>query len=438
MLALANALGAGGLAPPGFSPADIASLNRWLQGADAGTGAITSWTAEEGVSLSAGTGSAAASYANGKKAVTFDGAAQRLGEVTSTDLASAAVEFTLAATVSLDYLSTVMLGKDNGAWVQHSAQVMYFQPTSGLYSNLGFNIGYTGLVRIVARFNGAGATSALKLRMWFDGVERTLVCPTGMPANVSLTNGFHVGGIPSLSMFSPCAVFDVQTYTSALTDEEIESICAWQAAQFAPRMVLCIGDSITAGHSVVTPRLAWPNVLAGLAGVRDVGCDVRTCAVSGYTLDTINTYATTHGWPWLLDTNQAVRSVIIAVGTNDLGTTATMVTTATALTRLDTLIAAARAGGATHVYVAHVLPRKDVANMGVSVVDFEIKRAAYLAGLVTRLGTSAIDGILRPDLATDLLDPDGAGYQDKIHPSAAGEIAFAARILSDLGGSMLP
>jgi lysophospholipase L1-like esterase len=431
------ALGLGG-GKASFVPSDLTGQIRWLRGDNAGTGAITSWAATTGVSLSSGTGTAAASYANGRKAVTFDGAAQRLSEVTSTDLGTAATAFTMSAVLSLDYQTTILAGKDNGAWFQHGSQVIYFQIVSGQYAQLAFNIGYTGVVRIVARYDGTAGTDATKLRLWVDGVERAPTYTGGMPANVSLTNGFHAGGIPSLGFFSLGAVLDVSSWNTAKTAGEIAQLAGWQAATFAPRMALVIGDSIQVGQSLVTPRLAPPNVLAGLTGVRNNGCDIRTCAVAGYTLADIKTYFDTHGAPWLLDTNQSKRSVIITAGTNDLGTTGINVSSATALARLDTLIAACRAAGATHVYVAHLLPRKD-SGLAITSAAFDVLRGEYLTGLTARLGGSGIDAILRPDLSADLTDPDNVTYyQDKIHPTAAGSISFAVKILADLGGSMLP
>jgi lysophospholipase L1-like esterase len=417
----------GGLVDPSaFSPLiDV-------RGDDAAAGAISSWPARAGHNLTSGPGATGVSmYANGHRAVQFDGTTGNYLRETITNIDGAT-----ACTVGAVYLCETDDGMpatfDAGLWLHSNVESAYFHLSSGHFAGETVPYGPTGLVRVVWRYNGAGATDADRLKLTRDGASRTLTYSGGMPASIAPGSGLVAGGQVTLPRVLDGALVAYQLFPYAMTDAQASQYARWQAMTFAPNVAMGVGDSITFGFGTVTAKETWLAQIARTSLQRPAGIDWRSYAVSGSTFASIRAVAAQRWAASFNDPYQRRKIAVIAGGINDAATASTAVPYPTMLANLDLLIADAWTAGATEVFVCALLSRADTGNMSMSILAYDALRAQYVVDLTTRLNSGLITKIIRTDLAPELIDPLNGYRQDGLHLTVAGSTAFANKFNLDM------
>jgi len=192
------------------------------------------------------------------------------------------------------------------------------------------------------------------------------------------------------------------------------------------------GDSITAGHDESEGFFdvrykSWPQEChTGLAARRTTkGVNL---AISSQTLDTLNT-AAADKVDTALDASHAYNTIVLFAGTNDINAGATA---ATAISRLDTYVAARRTAGWNRIILCTAIPRE----------NFDSAKNAALStyNAYIRANTLAVDAVV--DLAA-LSWSFSTHYQgttpNRIHPNAAGRTLIANAVRSAIeSGGFLP
>lgn len=236
-------------------------------------------------------------------------------------------------------------------------------------------------------------------------------------------------GSYSGSFFDPIDVAEMVVYNRELTSSErlalSESLAArWDNPQPALPVILCEGDSITAGSAFgETP---WPTLMQ--TTLTTAVANVVNLAASGNTLqDTIDQFdAQVATWvcPWATDSNQ---SIVYFCGTNDNGGTAEA-----AITKMQSYCELCKAAGITMILVT-MLPRT-----GVSEASFRTPLNDWIRANYTTYGTAIADVGADATIGVAGAYSDTTYYQaDGVHLKTAGQTIVAdivrAAVLSSMG-----
>lgn len=278
------------------------------------------------------------------------------------------------------------------------------------------------------QFDGAGATNALKARLYLNGTEETRDTGNGSwGATFPSAAGFYLNGDSAGNNAQLLCEYWAVYYNG--TDMSTDDVAAtydylnYYFFALEDSQIFCCGDSLTLNSANGGPSDpdAYPNLLdvslsatTGTAWLlRDVSLTAEAGAqtervlqmmeANGATLDSIDTHYSNH--------------VVVAwAGTNDL---AAGDSAATALTGSLNITTPASERGAT-VYYLNMLPRKD---LGGGNAAFEASRTTYNADLATTLGATATV----VDVATLLPDCEDLTYylSDKVHLNDAGNAVVA-------------
>lgn len=257
------------------------------------------------------------------------------------------------------------------------------------------------------RFNGSSTTYSLNDKV---------VLATGIPANVTLTDG-AIGRLSTFEIYSPGCQWLATVIYPAQSDAEMTATFAALRAKFElaawTENHVFDGDSITAGHTVNEGAFdvrynAWPSDYWAFCA--DPSKRFSNTAISSQTLATMETNAALKVDP-LFDASFASNQLYIFGGTNDINAGASGATT---FSRLQTYIASRIAAHAwDQIYVFTAIPRENFSG------SQNTELAAYNAAILA----DASGDFTVVDIAAEAW-AFGTHYQgttpNRIHPNSAG------------------
>lgn len=423
--------GGGGAAP--FSPEQVAGLTLWLDAASV-TGSdgdvIGTWADLSGVANHATQATAGRrpllKVVSGKKYLRFDGSDDSL---VTAGLPWTSGAFTVIAlvkqsvTTGAGYYFSADASASRGFSPGYNAR--YFDcPLWGVnscYSTSSTVNDTTYGIRVVRRSSAPLVTFRL---------NDTAVTPlSGAPASALLSptnTGAMIGAAAQGSSHFNGDIGALLVYTGELTYSQVQNVEAYLNTRYAlsltfKKMLVCDGDSWMAGYSTYTP---CPTQLATLLGS---GWELYNGGAGGETLANMESNAATTVDRYWASQNTSV--LLTIGGINDIANGDSL---ATVQSRWITYMTNRRAAGHTHIVAQTLLT---VNNVIVNAAE-EIVRAAFNTWLKGAAAAAYYDHLFDAEAVTELADPNNATYRDgdHVHPTTAGNAAWAAALQTFLSG----
>jgi lysophospholipase L1-like esterase len=409
----------------GFNPVRPSLVHR-LQGETQTPGVLSTWSAAVGANESAGVApSAIAGAWNSKNVVQFVAAnGQYLTEAGSTYLNGAtAATVALMIEPSYGYNCVWYERGAGGLRVQTYYSVHYFTPVAGgAYAYLTTGVTAVAPMVVIWVYNGLGATNADKVKCYIDGIERPLTFSGTIPSSLTLAAGTKVGGNPTATAYGDGGMAELLVYEEAFDAPTVAQLTAYLVDNSLPDLVVCSGDSLTAG-SGGTP---WPTQLYAGSGGRPAGRYVVKVATNGWTIPDVVAAAPTYIFPLASERYWKRCILFLAIGTNDVGTYGGSVEAA--LAALESLIDDARAAG--FLVVGSTWLNRDDVNLIIGSPAFVIAQAAWKAGLLDLVARGKLVAVSDLQARPNLLDPSNLVFfnPDRLHLQTLGygEMAMGA------------
>jgi lysophospholipase L1-like esterase len=409
-----------------FDPASVPSLVHRLRGEGQTAGSLTTWTAAVGASESGGVPPTAVAGAwNGKTVVQFVASnGQYLTEAGSTYLNGAtACTVALMVEPSYGYNSVWYERGTGGLRVQTYYSVHYFTPVAGgAYAYLTTGVTAVAPMAVIWVYNGLGATNADRVKCYIDGIERALTFSGTIPSSLTLAAGTRVGGNPTAPAYGDGPLADLLVFSEAFDSTAVAQLTAYLVDQSIPDLVVGVGDSLTAG-SGGTP---WATQLYAGSGGRPAGRYVTKVATNGWVIADVVAAGPGSIFPLASARYWKRKILVLAIGTNDVGTYGGSV--ATALAAVESFIDDARAAG--FIVVGSTWLNRDDVNLAITSGEFVIAQAAWKTGLQTLLAAGKLVAIADLQARTNLQDPTNTTYfnADKLHLTTTGYGEMAAGV----------